>query len=209
MKPSELFEKIKNTVYTKTGYDVDWSIEVDEQEKTIYLLFAKSNSIHDWINNLSFPVKVYKRQKSKLRCAMGWRSAWKSCNDVVMDMLIEKYHSDRYTGYKVVVCGWSYGGAISLLAAEDFAYRTGYKTNVITFGAPKPFFGRKSIKYLKRVLGDVKEYCHKNDIVTYLPPFFGYKHVKKNKLGKFNFFGLFNPRKWHCIYGEEKWYEAY
>lgn len=208
MKPSELYKKIQATTYTKSGDDVYWAIEINEQEQTIYLIFAPSNSKCDWVNNFSFPVKVYKRQQSKIRCAIGWRNTWKSCNDEIMSALLNYYTSKQYKDYKLIITGWSYGGAISLLAAEDWTWRTGYKPEVITFGAPKPFWGSKSRKYLLHVLGEVKEYCHKSDIVTYCPPFTGYKHVKKESIGKFNLFRLFNSYTWHCCYGDEDWYEA-
>ena len=48
---------------------------------------------------------------------------------------------------------------------------------------------------------------HKNDIVTYMPPFIGFFAMKPIKLGKFNLFSLFNPKKWHTEYGEEYLYE--
>lgn len=71
-----------------------------------------------------------------------------------------------------------------------------------------PFWGRSSIRYLKQVLGEVKEYGHRSDIVTYCPPLPGYKHVNRKSIGKFSLLGLFKPNKWHCIYGEGGWYEA-
>lgn len=206
MKPNELFELIKATDYIKSGDDVDWAIYVKDDEQVIYLLFAPSNSKRDWVNNFSFPVKVYKRQESKIKAAMGWRNAWKSCNDLIIQSTAEVV--SKHPSYKVIVAGWSYGGAMSLLAAEDFQYRTGIRPSVITFGAPKPFWGRSSIKYLKQVLGEVKEYGHKSDIVTYCPPLPGYKHVNRKSIGKCSLFGLFKPNKWHCIYGEGGWYEA-
>lgn len=72
--------------------------------------------------------------------AKGWADAYKSANDLIMEKLISVLKPD----YNVEICGWSYGGAVALLAAEDFYFRTKIKPDVITFGAPKPLFGNKT-----------------------------------------------------------------
>lgn len=207
MTAPEIFNYIKNAKYATSGKDVDWCIYKEQDTKTIYLVFAESNSMLDWIHNLSFPTKAYKNQCSCIRAARGWLKAWKSCNDEVADTVIKVLNDSP--DYTLTVTGWSYGGAIALLAAEDLAFRTKYtrKPNVITFGAPKPFWGKHSVRYLKKVLGSIKEYKHLNDIVGYMPPFPGYKQLGKVKLGKFNFFKLFNPVVYHQCYGDSQYYE--
>lgn len=206
IEPYKLFEKIKNANYQTSGDCVDWTIEVDYLEKTITLFFEASKQKRDWINNFNFPVKIYKNQQSCLRVARGWGRAYKSCNDEIMKELIKKVKENP--DYEIRICGWSYGGAMSLIAAEDFYFRTKKKPYVITFGAPKPLWGRKTKNYVLSCVNDVKQYAHINDLVPYLPPsLFGYKHLVKNKLGiGFSFFKLFKPQVYHCLYGNKNLY---
>lgn len=207
MKAHELYELINKTAYKKTGLDVDWTIFVNDDEKTVYLLFAPSNSKLDWFNNFRFPVKLYKKQESKMLVAKGWGNAWKSCNDIVTGTTLKLHGANE--GYKLVISGYSYGGAIALLAAEDIAYRSNnsIKPNVITFGAPKPLFGKRSVEHVKSCCNSITQYAHASDIITYLPPFIGYRHADKYVIGAFNFFNLFKPIVYHTSYSDETLYK--
>ena len=206
MEPYELFEKIKKSNYKTSGDCVDWMIGVCHKEKNVYLLFQQSRQKRDWINNFNFPIKIYKNQQSCLKATRGWGRAYKSCNDDIMKELIKKVKENP--DYKVIICGWSYGGAMSLLASEDFYFRTKHKPYVITFGAPKPLWGKKTKNYVLSCVKGVRQYAHINDLVPYLPPaLFGYKHLVKNKIGKnFSFFKLFKPKIYHCLYGDKNLY---
>lgn len=76
-----------------------------------------------------------------------------------MAKLIETYTDElKKDGFTVEVCGWSYGGAMAVLAAEDFNFRTGNNAGVVTFGAPKPLWGRKTWQYIKSCVA----YAEKN-----------------------------------------------
>ncbi len=209
MRPNELYNIIKHTRhsdYIASGDDVQWRVWVDDKEEVVRLIFEESSGKVDWKNNLKFPVKLYKKQKSCLKVAKGWGDAYKSCNDEIMAKFIAEVFS--HEDYKIEICGWSYGGAMSLLAAEDFHYRTTYKANVITFGAPKPLWGKKTQNYVRSCVNEVKQYTHVNDCVPLMPPLPGYKRLVTNKIGgKTDFFKLFAPDVYHCIYGEESLYD--
>ena len=209
MKPYELFDlidSIGHTEYHTSGDDVQWIILVDDSEKVIRLIFEESAGKRDWINNFNFPVKIYKKQKSCMMVAKGWCEAYKSCNDEIMSSLIQT--STDKPECQVHICGWSYGGAMSLLAAEDFWYRTGIKPCVYTFGAPKPLWGTKTEKYVRSCVDDVKQYSHVDDCVTLMPPFCGYKRISTDYIGgKRQFIKLFQPQIYHCIYGEPSLYD--
>lgn len=200
MKPYDLFNLIKKTKYSTVGDDVDYYIQVCEEEKIIRLLFEETTNKRDWINNFNFPIKPYKKQQNTLWVARGWAKAYKSAKDVIMAELIAEYK--KHTNYKIEIAGWSYGGAMAILAAEDFYFRTNKKVELITFGAPKPLFGKKTKKYVLSCCKEIKQYTHKSDIVPLCPPLFGYKDLSKIKIGKFNFFNLFKPTKYHTCYGE-------
>jgi hypothetical protein len=201
---SELYNTLVAINYWKTvGDDVQYAIFSDEEY--LYLAFQQSVSKRDWQVNFNFPAKLYKNQKSCILAARGWGNAYKSCNDEIMNDFITKLKAD--VRKKPVICGWSYGGAMSLLAAEDLHYRTGHKPTVITYGAPKPLFGLKTKNYVLSCVSEVYQYTHVNDLVTIMPPLAGYCRLKTDKIGeKFNLIKFFNPEKYHCIYGEKNDY---
>lgn len=209
MKPCELFSLIKNTKhedYNETGDHVNWLIKIDNDEHVIRLLFEESDGKRDWLNNLKFPVRPYKKQESVLWVAKGWGNAYKSCNNEIQNALISTLN--EYKNYGVEIVGWSYGGAMALLAAEDFYFRTKLKPNVYTFGAPKPLFGKKSKEYVKSCCNEIKQYVNVNDCIIVMPPFPGYKHLNKVKVGKrkFNLIEWFKPTIYHTIYDDESIY---
>lgn len=85
-------------------------------------MFQESRGVDDWITNFSFPVKPYKNQENKLLFHGGYVEAWKSANDRIMADLIGM--SNCNPDYAVEISGWSLGGALAVIAAEDFYFRT-------------------------------------------------------------------------------------
>ena len=209
MKPWELFnliESIKHDEFITSGNDVQWTVRVDDLEKVVRLIFEESCGKVDWKNNLNFPTKLYKKQESCIRAARGWGNAYKSCNDEIMRAL--GLAVEIAPDYEIHICGWSYGGALSLLAAEDFYYRFHKKASVYTFGAPKPLWGRKTKKYVRSCVKEAYQFSHINDCVPLMPPFPGYKRLSTDKIGKdFSIIKIFKPKIYHCIYGEKALYE--
>lgn len=195
-EPNYLYDMIQAAQYRKDGDDVDWTVL--ESGSRTYLLFRGSNSDTDWRNNFDFWAKVYKNQESPMLCHRGFGRAYRSCNDVVMSALIE---AQERTGCAVVMCGHSFGGAMALLAAEDFFWRTGIRADVVTFGAPRCLVGRRTLEYVRSCCGEVTQYAHRNDIVPMLPPIPCYRHVRRVDVGKRTAFGIFNV-KYHQIYGD-------
>lgn len=207
MKPHDLFNVIgRERGYITSGDSVQWKVKTDHEEKAVYLVFQESADKRDWINNFNFPKKIYKKQESCLRVSRGWGNAYKSCNDEIINVLIDESKKNEY--YTVNIVGWSYGGALSLLAAEDYYFRTKKKANVCTFGAPKPLWGKKSREYVRSCINEIKQYSFINDIVVYLPPFLGYTRASTDKIGrKFRLKELFNPNVSRCIYGDYSLYK--
>lgn len=207
MKPWELWNEIYNAEYTVSGDGVDWTVKVYDDEKIVRLLFQGSNDSHDWINNFNFPIRPYKKQENTLWVASGWAKAYTSCNDIVMQKFIEVVNEYCGKNYSIEICGYSFGGALALLAAEDFYFRTQKKVSVITFGAPKPLFGKKTFDYVNSCVTSATQYAHVNDMIPYLVPLYGYRMLNKVKVGDgFCLFKLFNTNKYHLIYGDPSIY---
>ena len=198
MNRQELFKLIKKSEYEKVGLDVDYLICVVPEEESIYLLFAGSNSDIDWRIDFDFPARPYREQISSLMVHKGFIKAWKSANDVIIEELKDVVL--KYPNYEVFIAGWSYGGAMAILAGEDYFYRTCKKARLITYGAPKILSGEKSRKYVASCFKTVEQYGQYNDIVTYLAHF--YKHINIKRCGdKFNLIKMLrNIKYYHCNY---------
>lgn len=220
MKCHELFKHIREIEsWFETGSNMDWITEVDHDHRIIRLLFKETDSTFDWLQNLSFFSKVYKKQVSKFLAHRGFVNQYKTANDAIMENLLQKV--EEFPEYTVVICGWSSGGAYSQIAAEDFNYRTrtnrsnpntGRKAVLVTFGAPKVFVGEKSRKYVLSCCQKVIQVAHRNDSITYVPPFPWFKHLllsKKLRIGeKFSLRKFFNPWESHTLYDQYDLYKV-
>lgn len=204
MQANKLFILIQNSSYKKSGDNVNWVIKIDDTEKIIRLLFQETKGKRDWINNFKFPKKPYKQQENTLWVHRGWGDAYASCNDLIMNEC-EKAIA-QVPDYSFQISGWSCGGALALLAAEDLHFRTKIKPDVVTFGSPKPLYGKKTKNYVNSCINTCSQYANRNDIVPLQPPFYRYCVAKKVKVDKKVLFGLFNPWKYHQGYGNPKLY---
>lgn len=201
----------KSSYNPPIGDSVDYKICTDEENGRILLIFQQSNGKRDWVNNFTFPHKIYKNQESKILAHKGFSRAYKSANDIIMEQLLEKHYI--YKDFDVIIGGWSHGGALTQLAVEDFNYRTrkekgnpdsGVKATAITIGAPRVFYINKSTKaYLESCVKYIYFIKYRYDIVGKCPPKilgfgdWGYK-VTLGKAGFKQFWELFNPNYAHC-----------
>lgn len=204
MKDSEIFLYIKskkdwNIIKTKK-HELNYKIERNGNTLTLY--FEDSNGKKDWKDNLFFLpvfVKAYKKCLNHLIVHVGFKNEYHSGNDQIMKELIDEYHNHQTD--KVIIAGWSNGAAMSMLAAEDFFFRTGIKPTVVNFGCPMVCFDKLSAQYIKDCCEEVREYCNNNDVVTKVPLFF--EHVNKIAVGdEYKFKKLFDPWNYHQAYGE-------
>lgn len=203
-KHNELFHMLEHEVeFKKIGLDVDYAIKRYDDEKILRLFFQGSRSKTDWLLNFNFPVKAYKKQQNKLKYHAGWIKAYKSANDEIMSEFVKE--ADTYQGYRIEIIGHSLGGALAVYAAEDFNFRTGKKPVLITFGAPKAVFGKKTQKRLLDSCSEIHQYAHKDDLVPMIPPC--YKHLNKISCGKkFSLIEFFKFVWYHTHYDEESYY---
>ena len=206
MTECELFKLIKTTEYKTAGDAVDYQIIDDKEELITYLIFQESNGSKDWKNNFNFPAKPYKEASQLLFYHGGYCKAWKSANDVIMNEL--KEHLEKH--YDVYVIGWSLGGAMAVIAAEEIFYRYHIKSILVTFGAPKVCYGKKTVRNVRKSIKFAVQFANRNDIVTYQPPFSFYGHVGKTSVGeKFSLFKIWNPWKYHTMYDNQSLYDVW
>lgn len=113
---------------------------------------------------------------------------WKMVQDIVIDKVMEKDEEGNYKWTRIVVVGYSHGGALAALCHECVWYnredlREGDALMGYGFEAPRVYAGWRMPKALKERWKNFTVYRNKNDIVTHLPPvLFGFRHVGKMKV---------------------------
>lgn len=208
MQPNDYFNLIKNITYNNNGDDCNWTIEKIESEKRLILVFQESQGKRDWKNNFAFipvPVKPYGDMTHEWFCHYGFIHAYKSARkEIVAAMHVRLAEIDE--SWNVTVIGWSHGGALAQIASEDMFYQFGIKCDVITFGSPCPFYGKKTLDYVKSCVNSAVCYENASDFVTKCPPFGeGMNHTHIGE--KFRLSGIFQTGKYHTAYGDAKLYE--
>lgn len=197
MKYSDLFKLIKHkrdwrecqSKNKKLSAEWDYLI-IDNR---IYFLFQETNGAQDWIQNFSFT----KRKYGDLQFHHGFYELFDLMRDEIIKIVSE--HSDK----EIYSCGWSQGAALAVLNAQDIYFHTGRKVHLVSFGAPMVAYGKKTRDACRDSCIDAYEFCNRNDVVTYQPPFPNWYHIRRVNIGdKFNLFKLFDPMKYHTNYDE-------
>lgn len=206
MKPNELWNHLRNVNYHTSEYrKLDWCIEVDHIEHKIRVMFEESHQPIDWFFNFLFILIPAIIGGCPYWFSCGWWFSWNSAKEVVIHNVMTEW--ENYPDYDIEVCGYSFGGAIAQICGVEIFERMGIKPDLVTFGAPKPFFGLWSYFMAKRCFKSITKYAHWNDIVTYCIPLPCYHGLKNIRLGKFSLKGLFDPCTYHQIYGDEDIYK--
>lgn len=177
--------------YMQTGVAANYAVK--REKEVLYLFFEDSDGKTDWKNNLNFPAKAYKRMGRTIWFAhRGFLRIWRELEPVLAPDIMDK--SVR----KIVIAGYSHGGALAMLCHEYVWYhRPDLRTAIegYGFGAPRVFWGVLTPALKKRwenfvVIRNV------NDLITHLPPsFLGYSHV--GKLLKIGEKGKYTPIEAH------------
>ena len=195
MTHNELFNLIKHKRDWRECQSKDKKLSVEwdiyEEENIVYILFQETTGAFDWIQNFSFT----KRKYGDLKFHHGFYELYDLMKDDVI-RYVKKIPSYK----KLVVSGWSQGAALAQIAVQDIFYHTGRKSLLISFGAPMAIYGKKTRDACREAVTETYEYCNKNDIVTYQPPFPSWYHINRVNVGKFNIIRLFKPTTYHCNY---------
>lgn len=173
MKRSELFERCLHIQYTHVEKDADYALE--RVGSTLYLYFESSNGLADWTHNFNFPAKPYKRMGKTVWFAhRGFLEVWKKIETHIAHSITDP------TVKRIVVVGYSHGGAIATLCHEyAWFHRPDLRTTLEGYGfaAPRVFWGLPT-KSIHARWANYEVIRNGSDIVTHLPPtLFGFTHV--------------------------------
>ena len=169
----ELFSECLTIPYRRTGVSANYALRRDGE--TLYIFFEKSAGKNDWLRNLDFPAKPYKRMGRTLWLAhRGFLKTWKELEGHIAPAVKD------HTVKKVIVTGYSHGAAMAVFCHEYvWFHRPELRESLegYGFGCPRVFWGIPCGNCTKRwerftVIRNL------NDIVTHVPPaFLGYSHV--------------------------------
>jgi pimeloyl-ACP methyl ester carboxylesterase len=179
MTPRELFDHETSGNWVVSGTDVSWRFSVVDDEHL--LEFRCTVDAEGWRQNFKFLPRVgipYKNMRHRWFAHAGFIEMWRSVRDLIADRVAFSTKTDAFPVIHVV--GYSQGGALAILAAEDLRFR-GYATTLTTFGAPRVFWGIVPHKVRIRATGT--HFHRRGDIVTMVPfSVLGYSrfgHTKK------------------------------
>lgn len=197
---SKLFHECAYEIkYQQVGDSVNYAFV--ESGNTLYIYFQGSNSITDWVRNFLFKKVPYKHQFIPFKVHRGFLKAWKEVEDIIKEKIEEKVATNLTQSYldlndnivkigpvyeykwrKIVIVGYSHGGALAAFCHEFVWYNRAdlRKRNLITyaFEAPRIYGAFKVDPRLKERWDTFFVVRTNNDIVTHCPPFlFRFCHV--------------------------------
>lgn len=183
------YDTISNDVNYKFIEEGDWLYIYFQGSKDI----TKKHGLIDWIRNFwFFPEwrRPYKDMKHPYKVHGGFLAAWKEVEDVVKEKILEK-ENDDYKFKKIVIVGYSHGGALSGFCHEFCTYwrrDLAEKGFIVGYGfeSPRFFHGFWVPKELKSRWDNYYVIRNSCDIVTHVPfKLMCFSHVgTKIKIGK-------------------------
>ena len=223
----ELFEICNNrrnytTITPKNKkYEVDYKFIEDAETRTLYIFFEPSDGRTDWIVNFSYWRKPYKEMEVGYRVHGGFLESWKLIDDMigakVREVDIPEINEDGHYNWKwqkIVVVGYSHGGALAALCHEYVWFnRQDLREEGlvgISFDGPRVYAGLHVKKALSERWRNFYIFRNHGDIVTHLPPvIFGFRHVgNKIRIGAGRNPGLIGAHYPDKIMASLKSYEA-
>ena len=192
-------------------HEVNYDIFYDRERDVIQINFQKTNGNSDWFANIvEFSSKYYdsiefEGKPLQLRAHHGWAEMYKCIKHEIRDAwsALHQRHPDAHTE----IIGWSLGSGQAILCAQDLNYNFGVRTYLYTFGSVRPFrYTRRNRaqteRYLSRICAECYNFANVNDIVTYMPPFYGFTMPRRVDVGRERrtLRRLLNPNYFHTIY---------
>ncbi|CAI6335598.1 unnamed protein product [Periconia digitata] len=153
--------------------DVTGFVALDPTNKLIVVSFRGTNTIANWITNLSFD-QVATHLCPKCTAHRGFWQSWLDSRTAILTAVyaIQKQNPK----YQIVTMGHSLGGAIAQLAAADLRFTYKLKVEAYSYGSPR-IAGHELSEFITKQ-GDNYRVTHYNDIVPDVPKIgMGYEHV--------------------------------
>ena len=163
-------------------YEVDYKFVEDEDARTLYIFFEPSDGKVDWRVNFSYWRKPYSDMETNYKVHGGYLESWKLIDDAIGAKIAETCADGSLKWLKVVIVGYSHGGALAALCHEYVWYhREDLRAEGlvgISFDGPRIYGGLVVPKALKERWAHFYVFRNHSDIVTHLPPvLFFFRHV--------------------------------
>lgn len=163
----ELFRECnKDENFEQYSEKVDMGFQ--EIGDTLLVLFEPSEGKVDWRHNFTFFRKPYHDMEVEYSVHGGFLKCWR----IVKDVFIAKLHEKKRK--KVVITGYSHGGALAQLAHECAWFELPELRDggilTVAFEAPRIYAGRAVKEELKARWENCYIVRNNNDIVTHMPP---------------------------------------
>lgn len=173
-------------------HEMNYEIFYEADRNVIQINFQQTNGYGDWYVNIAeFASKYYdsidfKGRKLQLRTHHGWADMYKSIKYKLREEW--KNLSEKYPDAETEIIGWSLGSGQAILCAQDLNYNFGLKSYLYTYGSVKPFrftpFNKKlTLEYLESICKKCYNFADVNDIVTYMPCFYGFTNINTVRTG--------------------------
>lgn len=202
--------------FIKIPIHCEYYINYDVNRDVIQVFFQGTHGIMDWIINLLFKSNYYDafldedgETLIQLKAARGWMTMWFAMKHIIRQKVMQ-IHGNHPTA-EIELIGFSLGSALAQYCAQDINFNLGLQPYVYTTGSVKAWYGdrRWNKVYLTKCCKKVYNFQYENDIITRMPPFFGYYATNPVKIGKFEWKKAINPIAWwnaHFCYGDANLY---
>ncbi|KAE8356693.1 Alpha/Beta hydrolase protein [Aspergillus coremiiformis] len=173
-----LVEAADTTTLTEFEYieefgDVAGFLAVDRTNEEIVLSFRGTASVETWIANLNFEQTQVNDICDGCEAHAGFMRSWGSVANVTMDSVQNAMQTNP--GFKLIVTGHSFGGAMATIAATVLR-QSGYVLDMFSYGAPR--LGNMAFAEYVSAQGSNFRVTHTNDMVPRVPPrMLGYRQT--------------------------------
>lgn len=170
MTHAERYSEAVAGPWETAGDDIQFRLVTEGDTLKIFFQCTDIAQTRDIINDIDFPIILYRDEPIKWYVHRGFARGFKSVIDTIGPRIVAVAPDNIY------IAGFSAGGAYATLMHEWCWFHGWADVESWTFGAPRVCY------MLPRIIHDRFENLHRvydfRDIFTHLPPWvFGYEHV--------------------------------
>lgn len=152
---------------TDEPHDTHGYIGYHTGQQAIYVVFRGSESLQNWIDDLSVELTTYPAPGcSNCNVHQGFYQAEQSCFQNVASQV--KSLRAKYPSYQIVVTGHSLGAALSVLVSADLINGGIGNVRMFNFGSPR-VFDTNGANYYNSLIKDRNRVTHHKDMVPHSP----------------------------------------